>query len=114
MGVRLDDITPEEIVSRALGAIDSHNRLMILNVNVNLLNLASARPWLRELFLRTDIAFCDGAGVQLASWLLFGLLPHRTTPPEWIGAVADGMASRGGSVYWLGGRSRCRDEARQL
>jgi N-acetylglucosaminyldiphosphoundecaprenol N-acetyl-beta-D-mannosaminyltransferase len=76
---------------------------MILNVNVNLINLASTRPWLRELFRRAEIVFCDGAGVQLASWVLFGLRLRRTTPPEWVGGLADGLGTRRGSVYWLGG-----------
>lgn len=103
MGVRLDDIAPSEIVSHALDAVDRLGRVMILNANVHLLNLASERPWLRELFRHTDIAFCDGAGVQLASWILFRHVPRRTTPPEWVGDLAEGLACRGGSVYWLGG-----------
>jgi N-acetylglucosaminyldiphosphoundecaprenol N-acetyl-beta-D-mannosaminyltransferase len=111
MGVRVDDIAPTEIVSRALGAIERHSQLMILNVNVNLLNLASTRPWLRELFQRADIAFCDGAGVQMASWLLFGILPHRTTPPEWVSGLANALAVRGGAVYWLGGAPAVVEQA---
>jgi N-acetylglucosaminyldiphosphoundecaprenol N-acetyl-beta-D-mannosaminyltransferase len=103
MGVRVDDIGAADIVARALDAIDRRDRVMILNVNANLINLAATRPWLRELFRRAEIVFCDGAGVQLASLMLFGLLPRRTTPPEWVGRLADGLAARGGSLFWLGG-----------
>ncbi|MBV9827133.1 MAG: WecB/TagA/CpsF family glycosyltransferase [Alphaproteobacteria bacterium] len=103
MGIRVDDVSRALIVNSAMSAVERNQRLLILNVNAQLLNLAATRKWLRELFERADISFCDGAGAQLASLLLTGIVPHRTTPPEWIDELAVGLAPRRASVYWLDG-----------
>ena len=103
MGVRLDDIAIPDLLKLITEAIDRKDRLLVMNVNAHLLNLAWTRPWLRDFFARADIVFCDGAGAQLATRLLTGRLPSRSTPPEWIAPLGDAIGAKGGSVFWLGG-----------
>jgi N-acetylglucosaminyldiphosphoundecaprenol N-acetyl-beta-D-mannosaminyltransferase len=74
----------------------------VVNANAHLVVLSQRNPWIRALFLKADIAFCDGAGVQLALRLLGGRRAHRTTPPEWIGAVLSALRSEA-SIFWIGG-----------
>ncbi len=83
----------------------------MVNANAHLVMLARGRPWLRRLFHHADIAFCDGAGVQFAFWLLTGCKPNRHTPPQWIDALAHRVAGLGGTVFWLGGVQATADEA---
>jgi N-acetylglucosaminyldiphosphoundecaprenol N-acetyl-beta-D-mannosaminyltransferase len=103
MGIWLDDITPGEILEKVWQTLDNRSRLRIINANAYMLNLAWRHPWIRELFDWSEIAFFDGVGAQFAAFILFGRMPHRTTPPEWIDQIAAGLSARGGSMYVLGG-----------
>jgi N-acetylglucosaminyldiphosphoundecaprenol N-acetyl-beta-D-mannosaminyltransferase len=102
MGLSLHNIHRSEIVDRVVAAAQSKQKMLVVNANAHCVTLSQTQPWLRDLFMRADIAFCDGAGVQLATKVLKGFVPHRTTPPEWIGSVLEhlGPSAR---VFWLGG-----------
>jgi N-acetylglucosaminyldiphosphoundecaprenol N-acetyl-beta-D-mannosaminyltransferase len=105
LGVRVDDVSIDALIERVADAVAGGERLIVVNANAHLVMLAQRRPWLRALFDRADIAFCDGAGVQFAFWLLAGRKPNRHTPPQWIDRLADRLAAHHGSVFWLGGSS---------
>ncbi|GAJ28354.1 WecB/TagA/CpsF family glycosyltransferase [Acidomonas methanolica] len=102
MGMRLLDIPRPDLVARVVRDARRGARTLIVNANAHCMVLAQKNPWLPQLFERADIAFCDGAGVQLASLFLCGRIPHRTTPPEWIGDVLAQLGAAG-SIFWLGG-----------
>ena len=104
LGVRVDDVSVPGLLDQIEDAVVQHRRLLVVNANAHLVSLARTRPWLRTLFERADIAFCDGAGVQFAVKLLTGQLPHRHTPPQWIDAMAARLQPHGASIYWLGGQ----------
>lgn len=110
MGLRLHDLHRTEIADRVLAAVMSRQKYLVVNANAHLVTLAQSRPWLFDMFKAADLAFCDGAGVQLASRFLTGRTLHRTTPPEWIGAVADRLDSRH-SVFWVGGKEETVERA---
>ena len=111
LGVRVDDIPRDTIVDRICDTAVNEGRLLVLNVNVHMLMLAREHHWLRRFLDDADVVFCDGAGVQLASLLLTGTRPHRSTPPEWAGTATRRLAGRGRSIYWLGGRPDATERA---
>lgn len=111
LGVRVDDITPDALLDRMVAAVAGRQRLMVVNANAHLVNLARRRPWIVELFQSAEIAFCDGAGVQFATWFKTGRKPARHTPPQWIEPLARWLAAQGASAYWLGGRPGVAEEA---
>ena len=102
LGLRLDDMDGDAIAAEAAAAVRERRSLLVLNANAHMVVLSKRQPWLRDLLNRADIVFCDGAGVQLASWALNGHRPHRTTPPEWIDRFA-AQLPKGASIFWLGG-----------
>jgi len=102
MGLPLMDISRPALVTRIVENARQHTKTLVVNANAHCMVLAQKSPWLVNLFSQADIAFCDGAGVQLASLFLTGRRLHRTTPPEWIGAVLDELGDSA-SIYWLGG-----------
>ena len=102
MGLRLDDMPRQVIADAVYQAARKNNKMLVVNANAHLVVLSKTRPWLRSMFKAADIAFCDGAGVQLAGRILTGRTIHRTTPPEWIGTVLQRLGPDG-SVFWLGG-----------
>ncbi|MDB5407876.1 MAG: gumM [Rhodospirillales bacterium] len=111
MGVRIDDITPAEMIPRIVNAIDRGERYLVVHANAHLLNMAWTRPWMRDLFVRADTVYCDGVGAQVASWLLTAVWPFRHTAPEWIIPLGHALALRGYSIFWLGGAPDTADLA---
>jgi N-acetylglucosaminyldiphosphoundecaprenol N-acetyl-beta-D-mannosaminyltransferase len=102
MGLSLQSIHREEIADRVVHAALAGQKMLLVNANAHCVTLSQTQPWMRDLFARADIAFCDGAGVQLATRFLKGFTPHRTTPPEWIGAALDRLGAEA-RIFWLGG-----------
>jgi N-acetylglucosaminyldiphosphoundecaprenol N-acetyl-beta-D-mannosaminyltransferase len=107
MGLRLHNLHREQIAQKVIAAAAQKRRLLVVNANAHLVVLAQKNPWLPALFRKADIAFCDGAGVQLAIRLLTGRAAHRTTPPEWVGTVLAALGPKA-SVFWLGGAHEAR------
>ncbi len=112
MGLPLHDITRGEIVTRVIDAVKGGRKMAIVNANAHMAVESQKHPWLRGLFRRADIAFCDGAGVQLAARVLTGRSLPRTTPPEWIGPVLERLGPEA-SVFWIGGQPGVVDAAAQ-
>jgi N-acetylglucosaminyldiphosphoundecaprenol N-acetyl-beta-D-mannosaminyltransferase len=110
MGLRLHNLDRHRIAQSVIAAVREQRRLLVVNANAHLVVLAQKTPWMTALFLKADIAFCDGAGVQLATRLLTGKAVHRTTPPEWIGAVLSELGPDA-SIFWLGGEPDVVNEA---
>jgi len=104
MGLRLHNLHRDVIAARVVSAARARRKMLVVNANAHMMVLAQERPWISALFQKAEIAFCDGAGVQLAIRLLLGLGMHRTTPPEWIGGVLQALG-RDASVFWLGGEA---------
>lgn len=102
MGLRIMDISRKDIVDCLDATVRTGGAARVVNANAHFVTLSQKQGWLRALFNGSEIAFCDGAGVQLAALFLTGRRPHRTTPPEWIGALLTRLG-REASVFWLGG-----------
>ena len=102
MGLRLQDIPRAVIAERVHDAALARRKMLVVTANAHLVVLSQTHTWLRSMFAAADIAFCDGAGVQVAGRILTGRTLHRTTPPEWIGTVLQRLGPQG-SVFWLGG-----------
>jgi len=110
MGLQLNNLHRDVIAERVAEAALAKRKMLVVNANASLIVLAQSNRWLGRMFAKADIAFCDGAGVQLAIRLLTGRSAHRTTPPEWIGPVLEAVGDRG-SVFWLGGNAGVVEEA---
>jgi N-acetylglucosaminyldiphosphoundecaprenol N-acetyl-beta-D-mannosaminyltransferase len=110
MGLRLHNLDRAAITRRIVAAAYTKQKTLVVNANAQLVVLSQKMPWIRTLFAQADIAFCDGAGVQLASRLLTGRSVHRTTPVDWIGTVLDSLGPQA-SIFWLGGRADVVEKA---
>ena len=110
MGLRLHDITQAMIVDRVVDAARSRRRMLVVNANAHLIVLSQTRHWLRDMFRAADIAFCDGAGVQLAGRLLRVRIVNRTTPPVWVVEAMRRLGSDA-TVFWVGGTQEAVEQA---
>jgi N-acetylglucosaminyldiphosphoundecaprenol N-acetyl-beta-D-mannosaminyltransferase len=104
LGVRVDAIDVQQVHERIERIIDAGDRAHILNVNINCLNLAWDRPWLRQMLNDAPVVFCDGTGVQWAARLLGGPTPPRIPYNTWMWQFADFAADRGYTFYFLGAK----------
>ncbi|MDT8871241.1 hypothetical protein RAA17_09570 [Komagataeibacter rhaeticus] len=68
MGLPLRDISREDIIERVVTAVRARQKLVIVNANAHMAVVSQRQTWLRTLFRRADIAFCDGAGCSLPAW----------------------------------------------
>lgn len=110
MGLKLHNLHRDVIAQQVADAALSRRKLLVVNANAHLIVQAQQQPWIPELFSKAGIAFCDGAGVQLAIRLLKGRGAHRTTPPEWIGNSLSKLGQEG-SIFWVGGAPDVVNEA---
>ncbi len=98
-------LTVPELNAAITDIIEANRRELVLNVNVNCMNLAYTRPWMRDLLNTAPIVFCDGAGVALALRLWGGVrVPVRITYADWIWDLAGLCSARNYSLFFLGGR----------
>jgi N-acetylglucosaminyldiphosphoundecaprenol N-acetyl-beta-D-mannosaminyltransferase len=111
LGVRVDSVDVPELHRRIARTIDAGERSLVLNVNVNCLNLAWDRPWLRKLLNDADVVFADGAGVQLGLRLLGHPAPPRITYNTWMWQLAPFAAEHGYSLFLLGARPGVAEKA---
>ncbi|MDE2240251.1 MAG: WecB/TagA/CpsF family glycosyltransferase [Rhodospirillales bacterium] len=110
MGLRLHNLHRDVIAQQVANAALAQRKLLVVNANAHLIVQAQKQPWIANLFFEAGIAFCDGAGVQLAIRLLKGRAAHRTTPPEWIGNTLN-IVGEHASVFWVGGAPEVVEEA---
>jgi N-acetylglucosaminyldiphosphoundecaprenol N-acetyl-beta-D-mannosaminyltransferase len=90
-------------------------KALVLNVNVNCLNLAYTRPWLRKLLNQAEIVFCDGAGAILGARILGYHIPERITYADWMWKLAEFVEQQGFTLFFLGARPGVAEKAaRQL
>ncbi|WP_242010178.1 WecB/TagA/CpsF family glycosyltransferase [Acetobacter conturbans] len=104
------DIPREDIIECLVEAVKQGGAARVVNANAHYVTLSQKNRWMRQLFQQSEIAFCDGAGVQLASLFLTGQRPHRTTPPEWVGDMLSRLGSEA-TVFWLGGEQAIAEKA---
>jgi len=76
---------------------------VVLSGNVHGLNLAYKLAWLKEFYQRADIVRVDGAGIVWAAGILGSKIPSRLTWADWGWLFAEYVASRGYSLFLLGG-----------
>lgn len=111
MNVKVDDISAEVLLETFVSAVRRRRRLLVVNANAHLMNLAQNDKRLVQLFERADISFCDGAGVQFALWLCTRQKPARHTPPQWIIPLGKLLATENATAFWLGGTPEMVEKA---
>jgi len=111
LGVNINPILVEDLELQIDKFIENKNQALILNVNVNCLNIAYKNSWLRSFLNKSDIVFCDGAGVMLGARLLGKTINERITYADWIWQLAEQASKKDYSIYLLGARPGIAESA---
>jgi N-acetylglucosaminyldiphosphoundecaprenol N-acetyl-beta-D-mannosaminyltransferase len=111
LGLRIDVVCLEDLISYTLTTIREGEKAIISNVNVRAVNLAYKNKPFRSFINTSQVVFCDGFGVKWTVRLLRGKNLHRYTPPDWFGHLAGECAECGISMYFLGTRQEVVEKA---
>jgi len=111
LGVQISALTVTRLHTCIEKYIQQERKTLVLNVNVNCLNLAYKRPWLRKFLNTAEIVFCDGAGVILGARILGHRIPQRITYADWMWQLAEFAEPRGFTFFFLGARPGVTDKA---
>lgn len=104
LGVRIDNISVENVIGVIENSINICSKIIVSNVNVHALNLAYEIPWFRNFLNKSHLVFCDGFGVHLGAKISGQKLNYRFTPPDWIDSLCEVAVQKHFSMYFLGSR----------
>jgi N-acetylglucosaminyldiphosphoundecaprenol N-acetyl-beta-D-mannosaminyltransferase len=113
LGIKVDNLTAEELKNRILGILTSKNRGYIIYANVNSINLAGSDPELRNILNSSGILYPDGYGVMLASKILGNTFREKITSTDFFINFCEELAGKNISMYFLGGKPGVAQKARQ-
>lgn len=111
LGVRVQDLSAEELCARIGSLIRAGRRAVIANANVNAMNLACRLKWFREFLNRSDTVFCDGYGVIVGARLLRQRLRHRNTYADLMWSLAASVQENDFSLFFLGAAPGVAEQA---
>lgn len=111
LGVRIHDLSPDELISRITQYCLSGDLAVLANVNTHAMNIAYDNTEFRHYLNNASINFCDGVGVQLGARLLGEEIRYRLTPPDWIERLASSCVANDLSLYFLGAKSGVAERA---
>lgn len=114
LGTMVTPATMDEIHAGISRIIASGKKGYVLSGNVHSINLTCKTPWLRDFFNQADIVRVDGAGVVLGAKILGRNIPARLTWADWGRPFAEYVASKGHSLFLLGGPHGAADNTAAL
>jgi len=111
LGIPVDCVDSSQILDFMAEVIARGHQAVILNVNVNLANLAARQPWLKAYFQQGHLVFCDGDGIRWGLRILGFRPPPKVTYNELLWDIARWSSERGFSLYFLGARPGVAERA---
>ena len=114
LNIQINDISTIELLNVLKNIVNSNNRTIISNVNIQAVNLTFKYPKFREFLNQSDIVFCDGFGIILGAKILGLDIKHRNTPPDWIPQLAQMCAENNYSTAFLGSNHSIADKTAEV
>ncbi len=123
-GIPVDLYEGQEYESLVSSAIEKNQKKTFFHINAHLVVLANTKfPWLKNKFTKNvDFVMCDGAGIQLAAFILGKSVPKKIAYNIWFWDFAKFCADKGYRIFFLGAKkevvekaaSKMRDHAPEL
>ncbi|WAL58531.1 WecB/TagA/CpsF family glycosyltransferase [Thermocoleostomius sinensis] len=110
---RFHQITCCELLDYITDVAKQRKKTVVGNVNIRAMNFAYTQPWFQDFINTSDLVFCDGFGVLLASRLSGYKLEskHRTTCADYLDKLAKACEKESLSLYLLAGKPGVVDRA---
>lgn len=97
-----DYSTREDLLQAIVNEAKQPGTSVCLGMNAHNANMAYKNKFLKTLYQRAEIVYCDGAGVILASRLLGDEIPIRYANGDWFFEMWDYFAAQNCTTYYLG------------
>jgi N-acetylglucosaminyldiphosphoundecaprenol N-acetyl-beta-D-mannosaminyltransferase len=110
-GLDIATAQPADLLRRILGFAARGEHRRVSYVNAHVLNQSFTDDALRSALQRSDVVYCDGYGVRLATKAIGLPVPHRMTGADWIWGVAALCEAERRSLYLLGSDAGAAQEA---
>lgn len=111
LGIRFDRMTPQEAVEVLEYNILRRQAGRVYYANAHTMVTASKNPELTNALEQSDWLLADGSGVRWGSAMVGTPLTHNLNGTDLVPALCQSGASKGLSVYLLGGKPGVAEEA---
>ena len=105
------DLKLSDLYRIIIDSILSDKKIVMSNVNVHALNSAYKNKRFQNFLNHSDLVFCDGFGVDLASRFLHKVKLPRHTPPDWIPQLCNICIKNNFSIFLLGSKAPIVNQA---
>ena len=102
LGVRVDDVTNDELLAAVDGYVAGRQPHQIITLNPEMLVAACDDPQLRQVLNSADLNVADGVGLMAAARWLGHPLRERVTGSDGIYRLSEHCARRGYRPFFLG------------
>jgi N-acetylglucosaminyldiphosphoundecaprenol N-acetyl-beta-D-mannosaminyltransferase len=114
LGVRVDQISEDELIQFVLEMVRSKGKVVISYVNVHAINIAYKMKLFGDYINHSQVVFCDGYGIKWVAKIINRKKLHRISPPDWFDHLAGECAENGISMFFLGTRKNIIERAVEL
>ncbi|MBE7042379.1 MAG: WecB/TagA/CpsF family glycosyltransferase [Ruminococcaceae bacterium] len=104
LGVKIDNVTMNEAVETVLGWMEKEENHMIVTPNPEIVYYAYHNPEYSEVLNSADLTLPDGIGVVYGAKIIGTPLKERVPGFELCCHVLEALATKGKSVFLLGGK----------
>lgn len=100
----LHPVTSQQVHGYIKKVIRSGQKALVLNYNIHAVNLALETPWMKQLFEKAQLVFCDSDGIRWGLRLLGIQPPPKITYAAWMWELGKFCAAQNFSFYFLGAK----------
>lgn len=100
--------------STIIDNINENNKIIIGNLNINAANLCFENTALKLFNDKSEIVFCDGAGIKLACALKGYPVPEKITYNTWFPTLLNECALEGKKIFILGSDKKVNDASLKI
>lgn len=111
LGVRVDDVTMDDVITQVTQAIEAKRDFNIVTVNPELVMTATKHAEFKDIINNAGIVTPDGVGLRIMGMLTGRKLRQRVTGVDLCDRLAKEAAEHGWSIYLLGARPDVANQA---
>jgi exopolysaccharide biosynthesis WecB/TagA/CpsF family protein len=104
LGVNINDINVDDAVSRSIELLIKKEKSSIFFINMDCLYKTNIDQSYKKIINSADLVLPDGIGLKLISKYLLKKIANNTNGTDFSPRLLENMASKGYSVFLLGGR----------
>ncbi len=112
-GMPIHRIDADGVVERVFAALDRGEGGWLVTANVDFIQRARRSPEIAQLYRKADLRVADGAPVCWAARLAGAPVPERVAGADLVWRLAEVAASRGRSIFLLGGAGDAAQRAEE-